>query len=38
MEKNSKLLRLAAIVLSGVMLSCNSSEEESYDLGEAKQW
>jgi len=27
---------LAAIVLSGAMLSCSSSEEESVDLGEAK--
>ena len=28
---------LAGIVLSGAMLSCSSSEEESVDLGEAKQ-
>ena len=35
MKKN--LFWLAAIVLSGVMLSCSSSEEESVDLGEAKQ-
>ncbi|MBR7030883.1 MAG: serpin family protein [Prevotella sp.] len=37
MKKISKLLGLAAIVLSGAMLSCSSSEEESIDLGEAKQ-
>ena len=37
MIKISKLLGLAAIVLSGAMLSCSSSEEESIDLGEAKQ-
>ena len=36
MIKISKLLGLAAIVLSGAMLSCSSSEEESVDLGEAK--
>ena len=35
MKKN--LFWLAAIVLSGAMLSCSSSEEESIDLGEAKQ-
>ena len=37
MKKISKLLGLAAVVLSGAMLSCSSSEEESIDLGEAKQ-
>ena len=37
MKKISKLVGLAAIVLSGAMLSCSSSEEESIDLGEAKQ-
>ena len=30
------LFLLAAVVLSGAMLSCSSSEEESVDLGEAK--
>ena len=30
------LFILAAVVLSGAMLSCSSSEEESIDLGEAK--
>ena len=39
MEKIGKLLGLAAVVLSGTMLSCSSSEEESIDPGEieAKQ-
>ena len=36
MKKISKLLGLAAVVLSGAMMSCSSSEEESVDLGEAK--
>ena len=36
MKKISKLFGLA-IVLSGTMVSCSSSEEESIDLGEAKQ-
>lgn len=31
------LFLLAAVVLSGAMLSCSSTEEESVDLGEAKQ-
>ena len=35
MKKN--LFWLAAIVLSGAMLSCSSSEEESIDLGESKK-
>jgi serpin B len=34
MKKN--LFWLAAVVLSGAMVSCSSSEEESVDLGEAK--
>ena len=34
---NKNLFWLAAIVLSGAMLSCSASEEESIDLGEAKQ-
>ena len=36
MIKISKLLGLAAVVLSSTMVSCSSSEEESVDLGEAK--
>jgi serpin B len=36
MRKISKLVGLAAVVLSSAMLSCSSSEEESVDLGEAK--
>ena len=36
MKKISRLLGLAAVVLSGAMVSCSSSEEESVDLGEAK--
>jgi len=35
MKKN--LFWLAAVVLSGAMVSCSSSEDESIDLGEAKQ-
>ena len=35
MKKN--LFWLAAVVLNSAMLSCSSSEEESIDLGEAKQ-
>ena len=36
MKKISKLVGLAAVVLSSTMVSCSSSEEESVDLGEAK--
>ena len=35
MKKN--ILWLAAIVLSGAMLSCSSAEEESVDLGGTKK-
>ena len=37
MKKISKLLGLAAVVLSFGLQSCSSSDEESIDLGEAKQ-
>ena len=33
----NNLFLLVAVVLNGAMLSCSSSEEESVDLGEAKQ-
>ena len=37
MKKITVLLGLAAVVLSGAMSSCSSSEDENVDLGEAKQ-
>lgn len=37
MKKITKLLGLTTVVLSFGLLSCSSSEEESVDLGEAKQ-
>ena len=37
MKKITVLLGLAAVVLSGAMSSCSSSEDENVDLGEAKR-